>query len=382
MDSPLRVAHLINHFGHGGTERQLYLVLRELANSAQKNSAQKHRVIVFNPTPHESWHVELQNAGVDIRHMPAEVRGVPRRVLWLRRELAPWRPQVIHSWSLHDNPYAGLVGRLIGTKMRLGSLRNSLLTEGVQRMGRFNRWLMLRSVERIVVNSKALVAELREAGLANENIFLLPNCVAVKSVAVKTPETVADLTTLGIQENAPVVGVVANLQPRKNLLMFVRAMARVCESRPDVRALVVGQPVGADRDYEATLQAEVERLGLKSKLIFAGFRPDVPALLCRLDVVCLTSDHEGMPNVVLEAMAAGRPVVATRVGGVPELIRDGLSGILVERDDDRGMAAAVLHLLDQPDTAAEIGRQAQHHVRDEHACERTAERLTNLYLRV
>ena len=301
MQEKIHVVHLINQLGRGGTERQLYLLLSHSAGPLE------HRVVVFNPSPHETWEDELRRAGVPVLTVPSSCRGVARRVVWLWRTLKPLGVDVVHSWSVHDNPYAGVVGRLARIPVRWGSLRNTLDTEGARRLPSFVRPLLLRAVDRLLVNCRALADELEELGLPDERVAVLPNCVEIPPEAKPN----VDLTSFGVMPGAPVVGVVANLRPRKNLLVFVRAMQEALAGRPRARALIVGQALAGEPGYEAEVRAEIERLGLAEQVFVTGFRADVQALLARLDVVCLSSDHEGMPNALLEAMAAGRPVVAT-----------------------------------------------------------------------
>jgi glycosyltransferase involved in cell wall biosynthesis len=365
-----RVVHLINHLGRGGTERQLYLLL------AHRDAERfEHRVVVFNPSPNNVWDRELAACGVEVTTLPTSCHGTPRRLAYLWRHLRPFRPQVLHSWSVHDNPYAGVLGRLLGTPVRWGSLRSTMASEGVQRLPAFYRVLMLRAVSRIVVNCQRLADELTEGGTARQRVIVLPNCALLPP-----PEAPpADLSSWGIAADAPVVGVVANLHSCKNLLMFVRAMGRVLPRHPRSYGVIVGQPVPSDPDYTAEIEAEIERQGLAQRLNIVGFYADVPAMMVRFQVVCSTSDREGMPNVVLEAMAAARPVVGTRVGGTPELVEEAVSGYLVEPDDDAAMAERVDRLLTEPGLAAEMGRSGRRRVAEKHGCRHAAQRLEGLY---
>lgn len=365
----IRVAHLINHLGYGGSERQLYLFL-EHSDRARFD----HRVVVFNPSPERVYDDALEDLGVEVLSLPPECRGVPRRLFRLGRELRARRPHVVHSWTVHDNPYAGLAGRFAGAHARWGSLRGSLRSAGLRVQPRAVRWAMLRTVDRLVVNSRALLHELEEAGIPRNRTLLLPNCVR----AAEDVEP-ADLGELGIAPDAPVVGMVGNLRPVKNHRLFVRAMAKVISTRPSVRGVIVGQPIRGEEAYLAEVEAEIERLGLAGKVVLAGFRDDVPRVLARLSVLCLTSRSEGMPNAVLEAMVAGRPVVATRVGGVPELLDDGVHGLVVEPGDEEAVAQAVGRLLDDVEWAQEMGRAGRERAGRELSCEAAARRLGEAY---
>lgn len=366
---PIRVVHLINHLGYGGTERQLVLALRHFDRAEFR-----HRVLVFNPSPERVYDDVLEELGVEVRTLPDECRGIRRRLSYLARMLRSWGPHVVHSWTVHDNPYAGLAGWRAGVPVRWGSLRGSLQTEGLRKQSRVKRWLMLHGVQKIVVNSRALAQELADANVPEERVFHLPNCVPTPP---EVPPT--DLSDLGIHAEQPVVGVVGNLRAIKNHEFFVDAMARVVAERPDVRAVIVGQPIASEPDYRSRLESRIESLGLRDRVVLAGFREDVPAILRRICLLCLTSHSEGMPNAVLEAMAAGRPVVACRVGGVPELVDDGVHGLLVEQGDLDGLASSIGRLVDDPALAGSLGRQGKARALDDFGCDVASGRLGDAY---
>ena len=151
----------------------------------------------------------------------------------------------------------------------------------------------------------------------------------------------------------PVVVVVANLIGYKRHDRFLRALAEVVTRVPEARAVLVGE--GPERPR---LEAMAVGLGLGERVRFAGARADVRPFLAEARVVALTSDHEGLPNALLEAMASGRPVVATHVGGVPELVRDGFDGLLAD-PDPASVARALIALLGSPGEAERMGASAR-----------------------
>ncbi len=365
----IRVVHLINHLGRGGSERQLVLFLRHLDPARFV-----HRVVVFNPSSNKVWDDTLARLGVEVVPLPESCRGVWRRLVFLARRLRPFRPHVLQSWTVHDNPYAGLLGRWLGVPVRWGCLRGSLDSPALRAMPALVRHLILHSVDRVVVNSRALVGELAAAGYREARVTVLPNCV-------ETGEAIApaDFSGFGLGGDEPLVGTVGNLRRIKNHEMFVRAMAEALPRHPRARALIVGQPLASEPDYPSELESEIRRGGLEGRVILTGFHSDVPAVMKRLSVVCLTSHSEGSPNSVLEAMVAGRPVVAVRVGGVPELVRDGENGFVVEPGDAGGLASAVSRLLADPGLAAEMGEAGRRRAIDEYGCSQAAARLASAY---
>jgi len=371
----IRLVCLINQFGMGGSERQLYLFLRH----ADRALCERH-VVVLNSSPNQVYDALAEEAGARVWTVPGTCRSIAARMRFLASTLYGLSPNVVHSWSFHDNVYAALVGRLVGSRVCLGSLRDSFYSTEVLGLPRVYRRLALYGVSRIVVNSPDIMQELVAEGYPANHVVVVPNGVEVEMASDR--DVPLALSSLGIQAEQRLVAIVGNLRAKKNHDMFIRAMARVLSRFPDVRGLIIGQPVATEPDLPAQLAAEIQSLGLEGKVVLAGFRPDVPALMRRFEVVCLTSRYEGMPNAILEAMAAGRPVVATRVSGVPELVRDGVNGLLIEQDDVVGFAAAVVRLLSDPDLTRRMGEAGREIARREFGCEQAAQRLTDLYLKL
>jgi glycosyltransferase involved in cell wall biosynthesis len=210
-----------------------------------------------------------------------------------------------------------------------------------------------RVVDAVIVNSAAAAREL-------SGRFRVPES-KVRNIGVGTDlERIWRATPaeelkreLGLGESK-VVGVVAKLSPVKGHGHFLEAAAFILKAAGDVRFLIVGD--GSER---TRLEREAGELGLSGKVHFIGVRDDVPAVLKLMDVLVLSSLSEGSPNVVLEAMAAGVPVVAMRVGGVPEVVEDGVSGFLVDPGDAPGLSNAVLRLLNDADRAREMGKKGR-----------------------
>jgi glycosyltransferase involved in cell wall biosynthesis len=172
-----------------------------------------------------------------------------------------------------------------------------------------------------------------------------------------------------------VVGFVGRLTPQKDPVAFVRTLATLRASRPDVQGLVVG-----DGPLRSTVEDVARALGVTCR--FVGERDDVTALFALVDVFLLTSVSEGFPFVVLEAMAMERPVVATAVNGVPEIVEDGVTGVLVARGDVDGMARALLGMLASPGAARAMGRAGRRRVAERFTARRMADETQALYLRL
>ena len=172
------------------------------------------------------------------------------------------------------------------------------------------------------------------------------------------------------------IAVVANMNVEtKGHADLIRAAAEVSREFGDAKFLLIGD--GAER---ARLEAMTAELGLSKTVLFLGRRNDVPSILACCDLFVLPSWAEGLPNSVLEAMAAGLPVVATRVGGIPEIIDDGVNGLLVAPRDSHALAAAILQLLGNEELAKQLGRSAQDRVRAQFNFERLLSELDSLYV--
>ncbi len=163
--------------------------------------------------------------------------------------------------------------------------------------------------------------------------------------------------SLGVPPDAPVALMIACFKPQKAPVDFVRAAALVSAARPDARFLVVG-----DGELRPAVEAAVRGLGLEGKVLLLGWRRDVPDLLHAADLLALTSLWEGLPRVCPQAMAAGRPVVATAVDGTPEAVEEGKTGFLVPPGDFRGAAERMLRLLNDPALARAMGEEGRRRV--------------------
>jgi glycosyltransferase involved in cell wall biosynthesis len=173
------------------------------------------------------------------------------------------------------------------------------------------------------------------------------------------------------------VGAVANLRPVKAIDRFIRAAVRVLADHPDATFHVAGE--GEQRPELERLIAE---LGLTGRFVLHGAVADVPAFLATLDVAVLCSHAEGMSNAVLEAMAAGRPVVATDVGANGHLLRGGELGVLVPPGDEAALAGAIRRLLDEPARAARLGEQSRRHVQTHYSRDAMRRRFEDFYARL
>jgi glycosyltransferase involved in cell wall biosynthesis len=208
-------------------------------------------------------------------------------------------------------------------------------------------------VSRVIAVSEAVAQTAREAGLGipASRLVVVHNGVDLTRFAGENPSLRAETRrALGISETAPVALCVARLSPEKNVAHFLESAALIKGFLPDARFLVAG-----DGPLRPTLERQVGLLNLKGRAQILGERTDIPALLQAADCFCLPSREEGLSIAVIEAMAAGLPVAATRVGGVPEVVDDGNTGMLVPPRDPEALGGALTALLADPAGAKEKG---------------------------
>jgi glycosyltransferase involved in cell wall biosynthesis len=185
---------------------------------------------------------------------------------------------------------------------------------------------------------------------------------------------------LGLTGNGPIIAVISRLNRLKGIEYFLKAAVRVAALRNDARFLVVGD--GVDPAYRHELESFAHRLRLQGRILFTGFRLDVPSILRESTVSVLPSLSEGLSNVLLESMAAGIPVVATRVGGNPEVVQEGVTGLLVPPCDDAALAGAIIRILQDPELARRFGAAGRQYVGDHFSLDRMVIETQRLYVQL
>jgi len=242
-----------------------------------------------------------------------------------------------------------------------------------QRLARIIDQRLIRRARRIIAVSNRLVSDLVESGVPQERITLFPNAVLLDDYPPAMPADQAR-RELGLPASSKCIGVVGRLSPEKRHDLFLEMAADLASSDPDVVFLVVGHG-----PLQSELQRLADRLKVAGRVVFLGHRGDMQRIYAALNVLVLCSDTEGMPNVVLEAFAYGRPVVATRVGGVPEVVTNGENGLVVPPGQRAPLVAAVRSLLGDADLAARLGRQGRKTIEERFDFRRRTAALEALY---
>jgi len=304
-------------------------------------------------------------------HSPSTLR----RQVQLARELRRKRIQVFQAYGFWANVFGVPAARWAGVPVVIASIRDKgdHLSAGRRRIQR----LACRLADCVLVNAEAVREQLVGEGLPPAKLAVIRNGTTIADVPAREREALRE--TLGLPPFAPVVTLVSRLNPRKGVEYFLEAAERVAERLPEVHFLVVGECASAP-GYRSVLEGIAAGRGLAGRVRFLGFRGDVPELLTASTISVLPSLSEGLSNVLLESMAAGVPVVATRVGGSPEAVEHGVTGLLVPPADARALAHAIALLLEHPHLAHCYGQAARERVRERFSDERMVRETEALYL--
>jgi len=228
-------------------------------------------------------------------------------------------------------------------------------------------------MDRLIVVSRAIEQKISEEGRRGVPVSLIYNGVDLERYNHQQPCCTLH-EDYSIPEDAQIVGVIARLEAEKGHRTLLEAWPLVLAAQPRAWLLIVGE--GSERD---SLEAEAASLGISDRVVFTGRREDVPAVTAALDVSVLPSYREAQGLSVLEAMALGRPVVASRVGGIPEMIEDGVSGLLVPPNDREALASAIVRLLADHPFADMIAKRGHDLVHDRFCVELMVNSIEAIY---
>ena len=374
MDKKIKVIYLIGALGKGGSEKQLYLMLKHM--NLEKFSPQ---VIVFNSSDTPIYEQKIKDLGIKIIGIPVQKKGVIKRSIFLFMVFREFRPLIVHSWTVHDNPYAGLIGYLSCVPVRLGSLRSSPNYSGFMQLPKPIQYLCLHTTQAIVVNAQSSALELEADNFPKSKIHYLRNCIEVSNY--KKPLARPINQVVNVPKESKIIGTVGNLRQNKNHHIFIDVLENLIKMDSSIYGVIIGKTIPGEEEYVNQLKKKVKELNIERNIIFAGFQDDVISILQKFDIFCLFSGSEGMPNVVLEAMAAKCPVVVTDVGDISITINHGINGFVINSYCVKEIASLLDLLLKNPNDLKQIGARGYGFVKKYFSCEQSAENLQAFYLR-
>ena len=367
---PRRVMLMTDEMEVGGSQRQIV----QLALGLKARGVTCAVLYFINP----SFLVEqLQAAGIETIRVNKTARVDPGVVRRLRQAIRAWAPDVVHCYSFTAELWGAIACRLLPARERpvlISSVRGTYEWYG-RNQWRMKRWVSSQSASIISNSREGAEYAARQMHWPMHHFHVVHN-----GVSVTEPDAArVDLLRQHYLQNTfdTLVLFVGRLVEHKNLPRLLQAFAQVVKQRPRTRLLLAGS--GPLHD---ALAAQIGQLGLQDHALLLGEQSEVPALMEAADLVVLPSLREGLSNVVLEAMALGRAVLSTPVGGIPQAIDNGRHGVLVEPTDTDALARALLTLIDDPALRERLGRAAQHKVLEQYSPPAMVSAMLKEYSRV
>jgi len=370
---PIRLLKLLPTLFCGGTENQFMTLSRSL-------DCRRFHVELACLQRLGPFVAEVEERGLPLREYSIDTFRSPQALaqqVRLARDIVRSRIEIVHTYSFYGNVFAIPPARLSGVPVVIASIRDRgpYLTPMQTRVQRY----VCRLATRVLVNADTVKDWLLDQGYDPTRIVVIRNGVDLGRFEQPVdPDAIR--RELGLEPGGQLVTVVSRLNYLKGIEYFLEAAAMLAVRFPTLHFLVVGEAGPPDADYLTVLTRLADRLGIRSRVRFTGLRSDVPAVLASSTVSVMPSLNEALSNVVLESMAAGVPTVATRVGGTPEAIVDGVTGLLVPPANAAAMAEAVARLLNDPELAAALGRAARRAIEERFSVGRMVDATAQLYV--
>lgn len=357
LEVKMKVCFIVGTLGRGGAERQLMFMLQAL-----KNCGIWSRILCL--TKDESYEDQIRSKGIKIDWIGShENRG--RRLLSIISNLKNDPPDILQSSHFYTNIYAGLAGKFLRLPS-IGAVRSDLISE-INLHGILGKY-QVSLPKFLIVNSKLAYERAIDHGISPDKVEFVRNVVETEMNGAKSSNA-SNIKML----------FVGRLDENKRPEHFVKLAAKITESYADV-------PVKFQIAGDGELRKKLENMALSfdlsaDKLEFLGICSDMQKVYEQADVLVSTSVREGTSNVILEAMANGLPVIATRSGGTPDILND-QRGFLVEPDNEKELINAATKLILDKGLRNELGENGREFVKNNHSLERLQEQLSGIYERL
>ena len=364
----IKVVHFITELDRGGAQMALYRLLRH----TDRQKFAPHVVCLYNG--HKVVAQQIRQLGIPVTDLG--MRGQWRLdALWrLYRLLRRERPFLLHTWMFHANIPGRVLGRLAGVPVIISAER-TMGQEG--RLRRALNRLTSRLPDSIIcVSQQVADFAAQEIGLPPAKLSVIRNGIDLTQFD-NLPDPQTARAEFGLPARGKLIAAIGRPRQVKGYTFLLLAFAQIAPAYPGLYLIFVG-----DGPEKRPLQTAAAQLPGANRVHFLGDQQDIPRLLAGLDILVLPSHWEGLPNVVLEAMAAGLPVVATAVGGTPELVIHNQTGLLVPPQSPEALAQAISQLLDHPEKAAQMGQNGRQRAAAQFTIERMVQQTEALYNRL
>lgn len=367
----MKICHIFKITGVSGSENHLLT----LASHFDRSRCRLTFCLLVEREPDLSAYVAaLEAVDVEVVRFPIRADLDPLLLWQLVRFLRVQRPDVVHTHLIHGDLYGTLAARLAGGPFVVSSKHN----DDVFRQQGFYAWLdrvLARRQNRIITISHHLKGFYVEVeGLPPGKIVTVHYGLDPGAFLRGANDGANVRAEWGVPADALLVGVVGRLAEQKGHAYLLDAFAEVIQALPSAHLLVVG-----DGELRPALERQAAHLGLHDSVTFTGRREDVPRIMLALDVLAMPSLWEGFGLVLLEAMAVGRPVVASRVSAIPEIVVEGETGLLVPPKDAESLSRALLALLRDPARAREMGQRGRQRLERQFGVARMVEQIQAVY---
>jgi len=344
---------------------------------ASSLNPEKFRPIIIQLTPGNSFQVASGNLeGLELFHFPTgklySLDGL-RQIKHLLSLTKNKRVDIIHTFFEKSEVMGWLAARLSGIPVWITSRRDL----GFKRKRIYDKIFRftLKDCKKCIANCNAVRDQaIQQENIPPEKIEVIYNGLDLSEYQ-QTVKNKSLREELGLLNGTPLVGLIANFNFEiKGHIYFLGAAKKILGKVPDAKFVLVG-----DGPLRPRYEEVARELNIKKDVYFLGIRTDVPTIISNLDVAVLSSTNEGFSNVIMESMAAGKPVVATKVGGSKEMVSDGITGYLVPPADSQAMAGAIINLIQNPDKAIAMGSAGREVVKEKFTVETMVKKYEELY---
>jgi glycosyltransferase involved in cell wall biosynthesis len=361
LPSELRVVHVVDSLEIGGLER----LVHDLAIARGGGSTSVACLVSLGP-----FGEALRQQGIQVELIGTK-NGIVPTVWRMWRHLRRVRPDVVHCHNLFAHLTGSLGARLAGG-IPVVMTKHGAMVPGTGLGSRLNRFLVRRA-DVVAVSREAISIMQAWMPTGSRPVRYIANGISLTPYE-NLPSREEARAQLGLPAGGFIVGIVARVTGLKGHVLLIEVFARLLEKFPGALLLIVGDGAGL-----VAVRARIQELGVEESMLVMGARSDVPKILAAMDVFCLPSEMEGMPMTVLEAMAAGLPVVTSNVGGIPAVVEAGRTGLMVPARAAEELEAALLALASDPGRARQMGGAGQQSLMREFSLERTIGAYEDLY---
>ncbi|OGP95270.1 MAG: hypothetical protein A2157_13815 [Deltaproteobacteria bacterium RBG_16_47_11] len=368
----MRILHLISSGGLFGAER----VAVELSKSLKRTYHCEPILGVIRNVynPHEEISEEAKRNGIAYTVFSCRSQLDLKLAFSIREFIKKNRIDIIHCHGYKSNFYGLLASK--GQVPSVTTNHNWLTAHWKLKTYCFLDSLWIRFFDRIVAVSNEVKKDMLRYKIPEEKIRVIDNGIALERFA-KLVETNNMKSQLGFDEKIRIIGTIGSLGIEKGHIYLLEAARQILDIVKDLRFLIIG-----DGPLRKPLEEKSEKLGIKKQVIFMGERKDIPELLMAMDIFVLPSVKEGLPIALLEAMAAKRPVIATRVGAIPKVIENKDIGILVEPKDIKGLRDAIMNLINDPGRMNLLAREGFNRVSTNFSSDEMGKNYLKLYMEI